>query len=258
VALRKWRADVIDDLGGKDAISTQQEALIDLACKSKLLLDSVDAWLMTQPSLVNKRKRSLFPVVLQRQTLADGLARYLGQLGLERRVKPPETVSDLLNKAQAGRREGGRMSEITFREFAELMAKRRRTVDDLVDLFRGKLEDSRSFFERVMSCQWRNPETGRYEDRGGVVIPYRSVIEFYRRELAYLKNTEEEQARQALKRKRPVSEERKQALRKQLEKARAARVRDRQNRLLRPAKSLKKLCESLPNGYLTLTFHGAC
>jgi hypothetical protein len=100
VALRKWRADVIDDLGGKDAISTQQEALIDLACKSKLLLDSVDAWLMTQPSLVNKRKRSLFPVVLQRQTLADGLARYLGQLGLERRVKPPETVSDLLNKAQ--------------------------------------------------------------------------------------------------------------------------------------------------------------
>jgi hypothetical protein len=35
------------------------------------------------------------------------------------------------------------MSEITFREFAELMAKRRRTVDDLVDLFRGKLDDSR-------------------------------------------------------------------------------------------------------------------
>jgi hypothetical protein len=81
-----------------------------------------------------------------------------------------------------------------------------------------------NFFERVMSCRWRNPETGRYQDRGGVVIPYRSVIEFYRRELAYLKDTEEEQARQALKRKRPVSEERKQALRKQLEKARAARV----------------------------------
>jgi hypothetical protein len=51
VAVRKWRADVIEDLGGKDAISTQQETLIDLASKSKLLLDSVDAWLMTQPSL---------------------------------------------------------------------------------------------------------------------------------------------------------------------------------------------------------------
>jgi hypothetical protein len=96
VALRKWRANVIDDLGGREAISTQQEALIDLACKSKLLLDSVDAWLMTQPRLVNARKRSLIPVVLQRQTLADGLARYLSQLGLERRQKV-KTITDLLN-----------------------------------------------------------------------------------------------------------------------------------------------------------------
>jgi hypothetical protein len=38
------------------------------------------------------------------------------------------------------------------------MAKRKRTVDDLVDIFRGKLDDSRNFFERVMSCQWRNPD----------------------------------------------------------------------------------------------------
>jgi len=34
--------------------------------------------------------------VLQRQTLADGLARYLGQLGLERRQKV-RTINDLLN-----------------------------------------------------------------------------------------------------------------------------------------------------------------
>ena len=54
VALRPWRANVIDDLGGKEAISTQQEALIDLACKSKLLLDSVDTWLMAQPSLASE------------------------------------------------------------------------------------------------------------------------------------------------------------------------------------------------------------
>jgi hypothetical protein len=71
---------------------------MDLACKSKLLLDSVDAWLLTQPRLVNVRKRSLIPVVLQRQALADGLARYLGQLGLERRAKV-QTVTDLLNGA---------------------------------------------------------------------------------------------------------------------------------------------------------------
>jgi hypothetical protein len=59
VALRKWRADIIKDLGGAEHISTQQHALVDLAFKSKLPLDSIDAWLLTQRSLVNARKRAL-------------------------------------------------------------------------------------------------------------------------------------------------------------------------------------------------------
>jgi hypothetical protein len=58
-----------------------------------------------------------------------------------------------------------------------------------VDIFRGKLDDSRSFFERVMSCQWRNPNTGRFEDGSEVVIPYNSVIEFYLKELRYLEDS---------------------------------------------------------------------
>jgi hypothetical protein len=119
--------------------------------------------------------------------------------------------------------------EVTFKDFQRLMTKRRRSVDDLVDIFRGKLDDSRSFFERVMSCQWRNPDTGRFEDRSDVVIPYESVIEFYFKETQYLKDTKEEQERLALKRKRgPVNEERRETLRRHLEKARAAKVRDNQ------------------------------
>lgn len=86
-ALAKWRSDLIQDLGGRETISTQREALVDLAVKSKLILDSIDAWLLVQPSLVNARKRSLLPAVKERQQLADGLARYLGQLGLERVAK---------------------------------------------------------------------------------------------------------------------------------------------------------------------------
>jgi hypothetical protein len=81
------------------------------------------------------------------------------------------------------------MKEITFRDFQKLMLKRKRSVDDLVDIFRGKLDDSRAFFERVMSCQWRNPDTGRYEDRSDVVIPYKSVIEFYLKEQVYLEDS---------------------------------------------------------------------
>jgi hypothetical protein len=47
-ALARWRKDLIQDIGGDP--STQELALIELCVKSKLLLDSCDAWLLTQPS----------------------------------------------------------------------------------------------------------------------------------------------------------------------------------------------------------------
>ena len=63
-----------------------------------------------------------------------------------------------------------------------------------------------------------------------MVIPYRSVLEFYLKETQYLKDSEEEQERLAIKRKRgPVSEERRKALITQLAKARAARSVTAQN-----------------------------
>ena len=94
-ALLKWRKDLIQDLGGD--VSTQQYAIVDLAVKSKLLLDSIDTWLLNQHSLVNYRKKAVLPVVRERQQLADGLARYLAMLGLER-VSKALTLSDLLNQ----------------------------------------------------------------------------------------------------------------------------------------------------------------
>src|SRR5215813_7479736 len=86
-ALAQWRLELIEDLGGPEAVSTQKQALIDVAVKTKLLLDSIDTWLLKQPSLVNARRRAVLPVVLQRQHLAESLARSLTQLGLERRPK---------------------------------------------------------------------------------------------------------------------------------------------------------------------------
>ena len=93
-SLAKWRNDLIADLSGD--ITTQQSALVDLAVKSKLLLDSIDAWLLVQPSLVNARKKSLLTVVKERQALADGLARYLAQLGLHR-TQREKTLEELLD-----------------------------------------------------------------------------------------------------------------------------------------------------------------
>jgi len=95
VALMAWKADLIADLGG--AVSVQEVAVIDLATRTRLMLESVDRWLLQQPSLVNKSRRQLFPVVLQRQQLADSLARYMTTLGLERKAKPVPALSEYLD-----------------------------------------------------------------------------------------------------------------------------------------------------------------
>ena len=91
-ALATWRAQLETDLGGHDALSAQQLSLIDVAVRSKLMLDSIDAWLLSQPSLINKRKRTLLPVVRERTQLADSLARHLLALGLQRRAKPTQSL----------------------------------------------------------------------------------------------------------------------------------------------------------------------
>ena len=57
-AVRDWQQALISDLGGPEAISTQQKVLVDLSSKTMLLLASVDDWLLRQ-SPINKRKRSL-------------------------------------------------------------------------------------------------------------------------------------------------------------------------------------------------------
>ena len=68
--LAQWRAELIADLGGPDAVTTQQLAVVDLAVRTKLLVDSVDAYVLGMDSPVNKRRRSLYPVVRERQALS--------------------------------------------------------------------------------------------------------------------------------------------------------------------------------------------
>jgi hypothetical protein len=65
------------------------------------MLDSIDACLLVQPSLVNMRKRALLPVVKERQQLADALARYMAMLGLERRARPVPDLHQYLREREA-------------------------------------------------------------------------------------------------------------------------------------------------------------
>jgi hypothetical protein len=56
---------------------------------------------MEQPSLINKRKRTVIPVLLQRNQLADSLARTLALLGLDRVPAPVTTLQlHLLERAR--------------------------------------------------------------------------------------------------------------------------------------------------------------
>lgn len=100
-ALEDWRHSLLSDLGGQDQTSAQQRQIVDLAVKTKLILDSIDTWLLKQPSLVNHRKRMVLPVVLQRQQLADALARYMTQLGLEKKAKKVLSLSEYLSTGTA-------------------------------------------------------------------------------------------------------------------------------------------------------------
>ena len=85
--VRELKAELIADLGGEERVSTAQRIIVEQTAKTWTMLQSIDAWLLRQGSLVNKRNRVLFPVVLQRQSLEDSLVRNLRTLGLQKKAK---------------------------------------------------------------------------------------------------------------------------------------------------------------------------
>lgn len=95
-ALKAWKAAIIEDLGGESEVSAMELSVVELACKTHLLLASIDRFLLEQKSLINKSKRQLFPIVIQRQTLADALAGYMRTLGLKKKSKPILSLNDYL------------------------------------------------------------------------------------------------------------------------------------------------------------------
>jgi len=92
------------DLGGIENVTTQELALVEEAVKTKLILDSIDSWLLSQPTLINKRTRGVLPVVRDRQALVATLRGLLSDLGLQRRTKVGPTLGEYLER-RIGRKE---------------------------------------------------------------------------------------------------------------------------------------------------------
>jgi len=88
-----WKQELVTALG--DA-SPQKHVLIELCVRARAVLDHIDAFIMEQPSLINKRARRVLPIVEQRTRIADHLAKLLAQLGLERVPKPVPTLQEYI------------------------------------------------------------------------------------------------------------------------------------------------------------------
>lgn len=99
-ALLHWRARLLADLGGADTVSAQRAVLVDVAVRTKAMLDHVDEWLLSRESLINKRARAILPIVRERQALADSLARVLGQLGIERVAPSTPPLADFAERVK--------------------------------------------------------------------------------------------------------------------------------------------------------------
>jgi hypothetical protein len=95
-AVKMWKQELLTDLGGEENLSTQKRALVELVVRTRLMVDHVDAYLMELGSPVNRRFKRLHPIVGERQRLVDSLAKLLGQLGLERQMKPVEEIDAFL------------------------------------------------------------------------------------------------------------------------------------------------------------------
>jgi hypothetical protein len=95
-ALAAYRADLIADLGGVQNLSKQELSILEEAVITTLLLSSVNAWLLSQKTIVNKRTRSVIPAVRDRSALVATLKGLLESLGLERRTKSISTLADIV------------------------------------------------------------------------------------------------------------------------------------------------------------------
>jgi hypothetical protein len=99
-ALIAWRQALVDALGGETNVSPQKAALIDAVCRTKAILDHLDAFILGQSSLVNRRNRTLLPIVRERMTIADSLSRSLSLLGLEKLEPPPPSLDEYITRVE--------------------------------------------------------------------------------------------------------------------------------------------------------------
>jgi hypothetical protein len=102
IAMNAYKADLLASLGGADLLSQQELTIVDMVTRDAFILEQIDAFIL-QRGLINKRKRTLFPIAVQRQAITDGIIRKLLALGLTRLARPIATLQSLLSASPEGK-----------------------------------------------------------------------------------------------------------------------------------------------------------
>jgi len=102
--LVRWRCELTDSLGGAGNLSVQEQSIVELICRERMILDLCDSWILQQGGLlINKRRKSLAPILSQRQVLVDSLSRHLLSLGLKRRLPAEPDLQTYIREFDAAK-----------------------------------------------------------------------------------------------------------------------------------------------------------
>ena len=101
--MSQWQDALVQDLGGD--VSAQEATIIELATRTKFLLDGIDAWLRSQGRPpVDKRPKKLWHVVKDTMPMRNALVGIMTSLGLERQEPKGISLSEYVEE-QYGDRE---------------------------------------------------------------------------------------------------------------------------------------------------------
>src|SRR5262249_44964817 len=98
----KWRADLIEPLGGGGNVSAHELAIISVLQLRRPMLNAVGAWIAEQNGrLVNRKTKAAHPVLQHWSTLASAFTRDLERLGLKRRAREVDSLEQIIAEHDA-------------------------------------------------------------------------------------------------------------------------------------------------------------
>ncbi len=107
--MQTFRDELMEDLGGEESLSAQQRAIVEQVCVDRILLALIDGFIFGRAdpgnplaNVLNKRDRKLYPIVSQRQQIADALTSRLVRLGLKRQAVEAYDLDSYVQENYAG------------------------------------------------------------------------------------------------------------------------------------------------------------